>query len=502
MAVPIHSQAFAALLKMAALLQFDRPQLASFSLALSDTHDFECIEIVRCVPGKRLVCRGSWNGQPVYAKLFIGQGASRYAKRDRDGVRALATANILTPPLLHAGGIDQHSGEILIFGEVAQSIDAEQALDGLQSAHERLRLAQSLIREGARHHNAGLIQHDLYLKNFLFDSSRVIYTLDGDGIRPLSALFPKKQALHNLAALLSKFDVAEEVGWLPELLQLYAQERGWNTPIDSRQMQKRVAAHRRRVVRGYADRKVFRQCSDVAVEKNWCSFTAFSRQYAAEGLKDTLSAPDRLLDEPSSLRLKSGNTCTVSLIEVCGRRIVVKRYNIKDMWHALGRMFRPSRAAVSWANAHRLQMYGIATAAPLAIREQRFGPLRFKAWFLAEYIDAPDIAGVMESETASLDQKLKVATNVARLLYKMRLLQIAHGDLKASNIHVVDAQPILIDLDSLHEYRSRAIFEIRHISDLRRLLRNWQAKPEIYALVENALKMVYGDDPILARAGI
>ncbi len=491
---------------MAALQQFDRPQPASFNLALSGTHDFECVEIVRCVPGKRLVCRGVWNGQPVYAKLFIGQGVKRYAKRDADGASALAQANILTPPLLHAGAIDrdkvENGGEILIFGEIAQSINAEQALDRLQSTRERLLLAQSLVREVARHHNAGLIQHDLYLKNFLFDSDRVIYTLDGDGIRPISPLFAKRQAMHNLAVLLSKLDVVEEATWLPELLQLYVQERGWNSPIDPRQMQKRVASHRRRVVRGYADRKVFRQCSDVAVEKTWESFIALSRQHAGEELKDALSDPDRLLDETASRRLKSGNTCTVSLVEARGRRIVVKRYNIKNMGHALGRMFRPSRAAVSWANAHRLQMYGIATAAPLAIREQRFGPLRFRAWFLAEYIDAPDIAGFMENETTSPEQKRQVAANVAALVYKMRLLQIAHGDLKASNIHVVDLRPVLIDLDSLHEYSSKAVFENRHISDLRRLLRNWQARPEIYALMENALKMVYGDDPILAKAGI
>jgi tRNA A-37 threonylcarbamoyl transferase component Bud32 len=128
--------------------------------------------------------------------------------------------------------------------------------------------------------------------------------------------------------------------------------------------------------------------------------------------------------------------------------------------------------------------------------------LRFRAWFLAEYIDAPDSAGFIESETTSPEQKRQVAANVAALVYKMRLLQIAHGDLKASNIHVVDLRPVLIDLDSLHEYSSKAVFENRHISDLRRLLRNWQTRPEIYALMENALKMVYGDDPILAKAGV
>jgi tRNA A-37 threonylcarbamoyl transferase component Bud32 len=341
----------------------------------------------------------------------------------------------------------------------------------------------------------------MYLKNFLFDTDRTIYTLDGDGIRPVSRLFARSQALQNLAVLLSKFDVMDETAWLPQLLESYSKERNRDSGINLQHMRKHIATHRRRVVHGYADSKVFRQCSDVQVEKSWKSFTAISRQYVDAALKNALADPDQLLNDKTSKRLKSGNTCTVGLVKAGGRKIVVKRYNIKNTWHALGRMFRPSRAAVSWSNAHRLQMYGIATASPLLVKEERFGPLRFRAWLLAEYIDAPDVADWMDENSDAAKQKL-AAANLAKLLYKMRLLQIAHGDLKASNIHVVDAHPVLIDLDSMHEYSCRKIFEYRHIRDLRRFLRNWQAKTEIHALMVNALKMVYGDDPILARAGI
>jgi tRNA A-37 threonylcarbamoyl transferase component Bud32 len=488
------------------LFEFDRPRPASFKLALGNAPDFECAEIVRCIPGKRLVCRGTWNSQAVYAKLFIGEGAGRYAERDANGVRALIGANITTPPLLFTGTIEKcaiaEGGEALIFGEIALSINTEDALDRLKTERERLSLARSLVREVARHHIAGLIQHDLYLKNFLFDADRTIYTLDGDGVRHASVLWGQKQMLQNLVVLLSKFDVLDEAAWLPALLQDYAKERGWSRAINVESMRRKVSRYRRQVVHGYADKKVFRQCSDVDVKKSWKAYTAVSKRYAEAAVQTLLADPGQLMNQFPGKRLKSGNTATVSLIEVAGRKAVVKRYNIKSVWHGFGRMFRASRATVSWSNAHRLKMYGIATASPLALKEERFGLLRFWAWFVAQYIEAPDIGSWMDNAAFTMQQRTDVAGNVAGMLYKMRLLQIAHGDLKASNIHIVDLQPVLIDLDSLHEYKSKALFERRHIRDLQRLLRNWQAKPQIYALMVNALEMVYGDDPLLAKAGL
>jgi len=466
-----------------------------------------CLEIVRRIPDRRIVCRGSWGGQPVYAKLFIGKEAGRYAKRDLRGIEALVNAGIATPDLLYAGEIANNGGEVLVFTAVADSQNAEQAMSNLPTREARFLLAKSLVIEVACHHQAGLIQTDLYLKNFLLQGAK-IYTLDGDAIRTMRPFFRRCQALGNLALLLSKFDVVDEMAWLSELLQAYAEERGWDSPINPASMHKRVAARRRKVVRGYADKKVFRQCSDVQIEKSMDSFVAISRQNFSESLRQALHDPEAVLSQPTTQNLKSGNTCTVGLAEIGiladagGRKMVVKRYNIKSPSHALSRMFRPSRASISWSNAHRLQMYGIATAAPLGIRERRFGPLRFEAYFFADFIEAPNIGHWLDDENIDWQQKELLAANVANLMYKLRLLQIAHGDFKGTNIMVVGTRPVLMDLDSLHEYRCKTIFEYRHISDLRRLVLNWQVKPELYALMVNALKMVYGDDPLLARAGL
>ena len=59
-------------------------QLAAFgfntcALRLADGSQLEVRDVVRTVPGKRLVCRCIWNSQNVYAKIFVGKNAVRQA---------------------------------------------------------------------------------------------------------------------------------------------------------------------------------------------------------------------------------------------------------------------------------------------------------------------------------------------------------------------------------------------------------------------------------------
>ena len=273
-------------------------------------------------------------------------------------------------------------------------------------------------------------------------------------------------------------------GWTPQPAQLQTLER-------------EIRRIRREVITEYADHKVFRECSDVQVERDFLKFLAVARAWTG-GLGNLLDDPDGLLER--GVRLKTGNTCTVGLVEQGGRKIVVKRYNIKNLRHGLGRALRKSRAALSWANTYRLRIAGIATAAPVAMLEQRWDFIRRRAWFLAEYVAGPDVGAWMAE--ASPPQRQLVAMNVARLLHKMQSLRFAHGDLKATNIKIIDMQPVLIDLDSLKQYRCDWLFQRRHARDLQRLLRNWENDAPTLGVMRQALRDVYGNDLVLAAAGV
>jgi tRNA A-37 threonylcarbamoyl transferase component Bud32 len=244
------------------LCQFKQPCAADFALQLADSTVFTCQQVVRIVPQKRLVCRGVWQGKIVYVKLFLGANATKYAARDVAGLALLVAAKINTPPLLYQGEAADKNAQVLIF-EAIEPADTAEAVWLNLNQNMRFSLAKKLVAEVAKHHNAGLLQTDLYLKNFLV-AGETIYTLDGDGIRHFSQL-KDDQALQNLAVLWSKFDVLDIEKWQQELAETYSDIRTWHEVADPKNLATMANLHRLKAASNYADKKVFRQCTDVQV---------------------------------------------------------------------------------------------------------------------------------------------------------------------------------------------------------------------------------------------
>lgn len=460
-------------------------------------------ELVRVIPNRRYVCSGVFNQQAVFTKIFIGKSAAAYAMRDKSGTGLLQLAQILTPQLLLTRQLD-NGAYILIYEAVEKAQNAERALLQSSNVEQRLLLMRQLLQTVAKHHQAGLLQTDLHLKNFLVQHTSdalKIYTLDGDGIRKIGRFRAKTKRLSNLATLFSKFDVLEDV-LISQFYRQYCATIGLNWHVsDERRVGKLVWRIRYQVTRTYADKKVFRSCTDVKVEKSFNCFRALAANFELPLRPAELDA--YLAD--AAVNLKNGNTCTVGIGRLANQTVVIKRYNIKNFWHGLVRALRPSRAAVSWANAHRLLISNIATPKPLALVEERWGCLRRRAYFLSTYVEAPDVAQFFASNP---DAKSAVADNLAALFLKLFALRYAHGDCKASNIKIVDSQPMLIDLDSLRSYggsvASNCFFEHAHVRDLKRLMKNWQHDADTQDLLKQVFQKTYPDTAkaVLIRAGL
>ncbi|MBL8506566.1 MAG: hypothetical protein JNJ51_09435, partial [Methylobacillus glycogenes] len=328
-----------------------------------------------------------------------------------------------------------------------------------------------------------------------------IYSLDGDGIRRLCRLRRRQQQLDNLARLISKFDVEEVPQWLPALLQRYADASGWALAPDLGAMQSSIARHKARELQQYGA-KVLRNCSDVRVERRARAFIAINRSCDSAALKIALQAPDAMLDAGSSVRLKSGNTCTVAAVEVGKQTLVLKRYNIKNFWHGLGRALRPSRAVQSWVNAYKLLLAGVATPLPIAVLEQRRWGLRLRAFLLTAYTPGPDAVEFFASNQEDTALRQQVALAIAQLFYRLYLLRLEHGDFKASNLLIVDGQPLLIDLDSMRQHSDEHAYKARHARDLRRFMHNWSSEDTTRRLMASAMHQVYMGDKVVVMAGI
>ncbi|HEU4708923.1 MAG TPA: lipopolysaccharide kinase InaA family protein, partial [Methylophilaceae bacterium] len=150
--------------------------------------------------------------------------------------------------------------------------------------------------------------------------------------------------------------------------------------------------------------------------------------------------------------------------------------------------------------AYLLRFYGIATAEPVALVERRFGWVRRQSYFIAARVPGMPVAEALAG--ASCQQREQIAGQLAQLLYKLYLLRVEHGDMKASNLLLADGKPVLLDLDAMRQLGCGWRFKARHARDLRRFLKNWENTPDTRQLLEAALREQYRGEAVLAMAGI
>jgi hypothetical protein len=308
----------------------------------------------------------------------------------------------------------------------------------------------------------------------------------------------QRQAYRQLAELISKVQVLDQHAWVAPLLAVYDQARGWPPTLSSSTLLTLAKQMKAQEVERYVTRKIFRTCSDVAWQQTSQSAQAVS---AAGGLHAT-DLPALEVAMHVGKVLKPGNTCTVVHTHLQDQAVVIKRYNIKDWLHGFSRAWRPSRAAASWRNAHRLQYYGMLTPQPLLMYEQRYCGMRGRAYFVSAYSPWPDALTFFQQCTDS-NLRERVIHQLVTLCYQWYLLKVSHGDLKASNLQVTDqGEIVVIDLDSMQQHRRTQMALRAHAKDVRRLLQNWKQDTSLYNALLKSFSLIYQDHTPLRLAGI
>jgi serine/threonine-protein kinase RIO1 len=124
-----------------------------------------------------------------------------------------------------------------------------------------------------------------------------------------------------------------------------------------------------------------------------------------------------------------------------------------------------------------LRFYGVATPAPLALVEERFGPLRRRGFLINEFCPGDDLLHLLAPEREPATDMARAIIDLFRTLHALR---ISHGDLKASNLLWHEGRVVIIDLDALVEHRSAYGHARAWRRDRERLLRNWPAASRLH----------------------
>ncbi len=445
-----------------------------------------CEKIVRCIPKKRLVIFGTWNEQPVVIKLFYdSRSAKRHYERELGGIESLLAAGVPTPRILFHGMLFKKRAYVLVLEKITEAQNFDEVWQQKSSVEECIAILEAFTIELATQHVVGILQHDLHFKNFLLKGNH-IYTLDGGSIKNFHELLPKKNSLDHLALFFSQLGVGAEFLYEP-LFQLYAQSRGWLTKKNDIPFLYAAIKKWNEQRRESYQKKIERNCSAFAKIKKPLSLAMYDRDYFSSNFQTFLGNPESLFAHAQLEILKAGNSSTVIKSTIDGKSVVIKRYNMKDAWHWMRRTFRSTRAAHSWRLSNTLRLFGIATPKPIAFIEKRFLGLRNKSYFVTEYMNAPNLADYFKNYRADDAHFEKIASRVVTLIKNITKMKMSHGDLKATNILIVNDNPVLLDLDGMKEHKKQSKANRVYKNEIKRFMKNWENQPAVKTLFEKVL---------------
>ncbi|MGH1372422.1 MAG: lipopolysaccharide kinase InaA family protein [Cellvibrionaceae bacterium] len=429
---------------------------------------------LRVLPAKRYVARARMGQNTRLVKLFVGPRAEKKAREEAAAIERLASKGIPTPLLI---GVGATSGKgAWLFTEYFEgcetlAVKAQLSVSAISNRQEIPKAAYDAVQTLAILHNSDLIHQDIHPGNILFyrEQCWIIDAAD------TSAAEGAQNKGENLGLFLAQL----HQHWWSSLVE------GYNRIAASSLDYGTVCAHAQRwQAKRAADlsEKSVRDCSLFRVQQSMGEFCAVWREesgWLAPILKDL----DQAL--ASSTILKDGASATVGLIEVAGRKLVIKRYNIKSFWHGLKRFWRPTRAWISWQAGIRLRVLGIHTPKPLALKEERLGPFRRRGYLLVEANEGLDLLDLIQSDDGNNSEQggqsllPRVTQDIEQLLTIMSQHQISHGDFKATNL-LWDEQLCVIDLDSICWHKKQSSWQKAFAKDKARLLRNWKPNSQPY----------------------
>ena len=458
------------------------------SKTIIESFELKLKACVREVVGKRKVFSGSWQNKDVFVKIFTHpESAERHWKRDIDGIHSFQSAKILSPELLWNGqlpAIDDVCDE-KAFGIIMAAIpDPESLQDLWDKTEDKLSLISKICKVIASHHNAGLVQQDLHFGNFLFSGDKC-YSIDGDALKKYEKT-PISKAAENYALLTAQAEVIYEEPFI-DAIEDYCKLTGFDK--NEFQTISTKALPRIRKFRCHKlMKKIYRKCTAINTYKNSGRRAFVQSKFDSPEIRKCIENPESFFPKKSEDLLKNGNSATVALIDLGGKKLVVKKYNYSKNLKTFIRRFRKSRASTSWANAFRLINYGMKTPEPYALIETYKGPMMQHAYFIAEHLPGQCLKEFLEN--CKDKEKIKDIIRQMSDIFKVwKKCKIYHGDCKATNFIVVDGCVNIIDLDAMQEFNKDENFKKYHAKDLKRWMKNWEGNEELSKLLKSEFQL-------------
>lgn len=424
-----------------------------------DISNIKSPKILREIPGKRRVVDAIIDGEKIIVKYFNKR--SEYLKEFR-GVLNLNEADIPTPKIYSFGII---SNEYYI---IFQKIDDALTIDQFLNSNENLASKQDVLKKvlalNKKMYEKNIIQLDNYFKNYLYANGK-IYLIDGGLVKKVR-FFKFIRKFLNFSLISSKIN--------PEFLS--KKTRSYKNNFVEFLHKKCVDFYLYKAISNF-QKKTLRTSSQFEKKTSLNYLILKQRNFNFD-----FSKLDGFLLNAEII--KNGNTCTVFRYQ----DLIIKRYNIKNIWHFIKIQFIKSRGKNSWQVSNTFQLQNLPCPKPFFYFEKRFFFLRLTSYFAMERINGENIVSYQESLQENIQNK-KFKNNIFKLFNTLNYYKFIHGDLKKTNILVDNKMQIMmIDFDKSFFSMSQSIYNYKIKKQIARFLSNWKNKSKFLTAIRSLEK--------------
>ena len=418
-------------------------------------------KVLREVPNKRKVVEASYDNECFVVKFF--KKRTEYLK-ELAGVFHLNEAGIVTPKV-YSFGISSNEYYI-IFQKINEALTVEQFLSSNENLSSKQAVIKQVLALNKKMYEKNIMQLDNYFKNYLYANSE-IYLIDGGLVRKIK-FFKSTRKFLNFSLISSKIN--------PEYFS--KKTTSYKNTFVEFLHKKCVDFYIHKAISNF-QKKTLRTSSQFEKKASLNYLLLKQRDFNFDFSK----LDDFLLNAEI---IKNGNTCTVFRHEY----LVIKRYNIKSVWHFIKTQFIKSRGKNSWQISNTFQLQNLPCPKPFFYYEKRFFFFRLTSYFAIERINGENIVSYQESLQENI-QNENLKNNIFKLFNTLNYYKFIHGDLKKTNILVDNKMQIMmIDFDKSFFSMSQSIYNYKIKKQVARFLSNWKNKSKFLTAIRSLEKII------------
>ena len=173
------------------------------------------------------------------------------------------------------------------------------------------------------------------------------------------------------------------------------------------------------------------------------------KRFYSRELQIIFDNPDASLCSESTPVLQNNFKSRIGIIEVNGKKLVIKRHNFKSRWQRFKRYFRRTKSSRSWYYSKLLKNNNVSIPQPVAYIEKRFGPFRGISYFLYEYVEGIQGEEYFRQLSHSPEKAASAMASILDTIDAIQSLHLIHGDIRLANFIFNGKKLYLIDFDDV-----------------------------------------------------